>query len=127
MSNLVRRWMNDTVTLWLSSGVTDDEGRRIVGAPSEIRCRFEQGEGEFIDDDGETVGYDAVAAVAQSVPIGSIMRQGTIAEYQADKLAGVSPLGLHEVVKFRSAGDITGQYRQTELVLKRFSDTIVEA
>jgi hypothetical protein len=119
------RWMRQTAVLWLPTGALDEEGRRVVGPAAQIRCRWEDRKGEFTDAQGETVGYDSVAAVAQEVPVGAVMRLGTLAQWEAEE--GDSPSGLSEVIDSRWALDVKGRATRRELRLARYTDAVVEA
>lgn len=118
------RWLTQTAVLWLPTGAKDAEGRRVLGAGAEIRCRWEDRKGEFRRPDGETVVYDAAAAVAQDAPVGSIMRLGTLAEWTALP-AGTVPKGLFEVIDFRWALNVKGRRTRREIRLARYVDTLV--
>jgi len=108
---------HQTAVLWAANG-TDNNGRRTVAAPVEIKVRWEDGAIESILPDGDPVLLDANVVVAQEVPMGSIMRKGTLASVPTP------PTNLMEVNQRRYTPDLKDRKTRRVLMLIRFKDKL---
>lgn len=110
--------------LWSRAGI-DDAGEATVSAPVEIRVRWVDRQMEALDVRGETIALDALVVTDQAIIIGSILRQGTIEDYEdlADDAEGTE---LYQVVTERTTPDVKGRISRRTYGLIRWRDSLPE-
>lgn len=113
---------NDRATLWVANGV-NDYSEPTVSEPVEIDVRWESRRGERGDAQGNVVVYDAVVVVDRVIPIQSILRLGTIADYRA---SDTDDLLLYSVVDFSGIPDLKGRNTRRLAYCKRYSNQLPE-
>lgn len=59
---------------------TNQFGKKVVGDPVQIKCRWEDVTEEFLDSNGEVQMSNAVVYVDRDTPIGGILMLGTLAD-----------------------------------------------
>lgn len=114
--------MHDTAIMW-EFVRTDRKGMPIVSSPEEIRCRWEEGQFELKDSEGQQLVLDVIMTTTQDIPLGSLLWEGT--ETQLRTLVGNSltpTSGIFECVIRGIARDLKGRVNRHEFGLKRFKD-----
>lgn len=103
----------------MHSGKYNREGIVKVLAGAEKRVRWEEGEFEMLDPNGERIRVDVVIAAAQDIELGSIMWKGQLVNFAVPAL-------LFEVVTRSTADDLDGTRTRYEFGLKRYTNQLPE-
>ncbi len=98
---------NEKAVLWVRSG-TGRDGMPTVGAPVEIDVRWMITPSESIGPNGEPVRVDAQAVVAQVIPIGSEMWEGSLEDWNGTG-SGLDTSRVFQVVSTPYGKDLKGR------------------
>lgn len=106
--------------LWMASAnVFDGYGEHKVSAMKvPLDVRWEEGNAEAIDPQGNVIAIDALVVVDREITIGSIMWQGCIVDV-ADP-----PVNLYEVFTRNGVPDLKGRNMRRVVGLKRYSNEL---
>ena len=77
--SLITRMRQSVCVYWTPTGMADDNGVPILGAPEELACRWDELQIEFINADGDKLISRAVVYVGERPAIGGIMVHATLA------------------------------------------------
>lgn len=103
--------------LWSAAG-HDSYGAFTVSSPVAIKVRWESGQREALDPQGNTIALDSTVVVDRDVVPGSILWLGKLADLP-------SPVtNLRQVVDFRKTPDIKGREIRRTVRLMKHSDTL---
>ncbi len=103
--------------LWTANG-TDNYGELKVDASIQIEVRWETGQKEALDPQGNTVALDSTVIVDRVIPIGSIMWLG-----EKKDLAD-PPVGLRQVIDYSEVPDVKGREFRRVVSLMKHSDEL---
>lgn len=105
---------------------TDRKGMPIVSSPEEIVCRWEEGQYEMKDAEGQVLVVDVVMASIQNIKVGSLLWEGS--EDDLEELVGTSLIptdAIYEIVLRNRAKDLKGGVTRYEFGLRRFKDRTI--
>lgn len=114
--------MHDYAILWAFVR-TNRTGMPFVASPVEIRCRWEEGQFELKDSEGQQLVLDVIMTTTRDIALGSILWEGS--EDSLEDLVGTSltpTSGIFECVIRGVARDLKGRVNRHEFGLKRFKD-----
>lgn len=106
--------------LWELSG-RDDYNEPLVSAPTEIWVRWNHNRSEALDAQGNKIALDAQAVVGQSIPLGSTLALGSLAEWYGTGSAGEAS-EVMQVITSSEMRDVKGRLVGRSVGLKRFRD-----
>lgn len=109
--------------LWAATGAANHYGEPLVGSPVDITVRWVNQQREMLDPQGNTVAVDATVVAAQEIPIGSVMAEGTLADWLGTG-SGEEPSGRMQVKAESWALDLKGRITRREYGLMRFRDSM---
>lgn len=114
--------LNETATVW-PRGSYDDYGARSVSSPIEIPVRWEEVDRNQLDPQSDKIRYDALAVVDRKVEKGSLIRLGTLDDWQGTGSGSVES-GLMEVVGYNETPDLKGRSIRRTITMIRYKDTL---
>lgn len=114
-------YLTQTAVLWNSTGIVDRFGQIEVGDPIEVPCRWNEGAGEALDAQGNTIALDASVVLDRRVLSGSQMWLGTLAAWNAGA-KDLTPNYLMEVKTTKVTLDVKGRASFYGVGLVRFKD-----
>ena len=97
----------------------DDNGEPKVSAAKEINCRWIERQSEAMDANGNAIRIDVSVIVAQEVPVGSVMWEGSLDDYPTPPSGG-----MYEVINTSRVSDLKGNHIRRTLGLARYSDEL---
>ncbi len=109
--------LNQTAVLWPANGV-DNYGEYKVDDPVQINVRWEEGQREALDSNGNPIGVDALVVVDQVIAVGSIMWEGLLEDVASP------PVNLKQVVNFTAIPDLKGHEVRRTVLLIRYSNEL---
>lgn len=126
MPSLEKKDLKGYAILWESTGNHTADGFPIVAQPVQIRVRWEEGNFEMIDPDGNQVRVDVILAAAQQIPLNSMLWEGSEEDLEEEGTGtGLTPLSdIYEVVTRSRASDLKGRHTRYEFGLRRYKDTL---
>ena len=81
--SLITRMRKQTAVYWPFDSV-DAYGKKLMGSPVEIKCRWDGSIEEFLDSQGERQLSKAVVFVDRDTPVGGILMLGTLSDITDD-------------------------------------------
>ncbi len=113
--------LNETVTLWRRKRY-DKFNNAIVASPVEIDVKWEQSQTPGFDPQARPINFDAQVQVVDSVPSGSILWRGRLADWTGS--AGNQDDQLMQVATKDDAKDVRSIEGVSILRLRRFRSTL---
>lgn len=101
----------------------DDDGQIIAREAEEIDCRWEDGQSEAIDPQGNVIRIDATVVVDRFVPVDSILWKGEAVDWYGTGSGGGSDPELMRVVRSPHVPDLKGRHVRRALLLQRYRGT----
>lgn len=109
-------------TYWEKTG-TDRLGQFVVGIPVTLDVQWDDNSAEMLDPKGNTITVDATVFTDRPLVMGSIMRYGTLADWQGTGSVLV-PSGLMEVKAVSITPDLKGRNKVYFYGLYRYGDVL---
>lgn len=109
-------------TYWPRSGV-NSLGQPVVGSPVELSVQWDNRSSEQLDRDGNSVMMDATMFSDRALLMNSIVRQGTLAQWQGTGSA-IVPEQLMEIKTVNITPDIKGRNNVYFYGLMRWNDAL---
>lgn len=109
--------------LWQVTDQIDDLGRSKVAAPTEIQCRWEEGESNSDDPDTESTTLAGSLMVGVQVHKGSILYLGNLNQYNEAVTAG-DPIDYMEVMTVNNTPSIKNRGTCRELGLGKYRSSL---
>lgn len=119
MPSIETACLNQKAVLWAANGF-DRDGEPKVDAAEEIDVRWETGQREAIDPQGNVIAVDEVVVVDRAIIVGSVMFKGP-----EDDLAS-PPTNLKQVVTYNETPDVKGRKFRRVVGLVRYSNELPE-
>ncbi len=119
-------FLRQRAVLWarsVSSAPYDAHGQLKVQAPVEIPVRWNNAAKQMPGPEGNPITVDATVIVKRDVDVGSIMWEGTLADWYGTGSEGEEST-LMEVVASAVTLDLKGRVARRELGLRFFRDTL---
>ena len=107
-----------------AAGAPDAHAQPTVGAPCQVRCRWETTRREYTKPDGTTVTFDAQVMTTRFIEPYSWMWLGRLADLPSGTDFSTTLPGLHRVVSCDGIPDIRNRVTGYEVTLQRASDTL---
>ena len=104
--------LHQKAVLWTTSGF-DDYGDPTIGSPVELNVRWETGQKESLDSQGNTIALDSIAVVDQAVAVGSVMWLGALADVPSPATDLRSVVGYSEIPDLKNR-----EFRRTVSLMK---------
>lgn len=111
-----------TATYWEVNGV-NSLGQPTVGSPVELSVQWDNSNSERLDSLGNSVVIDATIFTDRVLAMGSIVRQGTLSDWQGTG-SSVVPEGLMMIKTVNVTYDIKGRNRTFFYGLMRYNDEL---
>lgn len=117
--------LRQRAVLWNSLGTVDRFGQSKVDNPIEIPCRWNDGYGEALDAQGNSIALDATVVLDRKVLTGSHMWLGTLSQWMGTGVGSGAavPNYLMEVKTVKATPDVKGRSFMYVVGLIRFKDT----
>lgn len=113
----------DRALLWTARHVDAYGNPRVDTPPEEVDVRWNQRRTMGADASGNPVALDAMVAVDQEIPVGSVMWLGSLADWLGTGSGGPED-ELHEVMTYNESWDLRGRECRRELGLRRKGDAL---
>ena len=110
--------LHQKATYWAAGTTSTSIGQKRVQAAIEIDVRWEDGESDALNAEGETIRIDATAVVDRDIEVGSIMWLGEKADWTS------STGNLREVVSFSKIPNLKGTRYRRVVGLVKYSDNL---
>ncbi len=108
--SIIKTMRKQVAVYWPFSGV-NEFGRKEVGSPVEIKCRWDGSVVEFLDSQGERQLSQAVVYVDRETPIGGILMLGVLGDI-TDAVNIKENVGAWEIRRY----DTTPNLKATEFL-----------
>ncbi len=116
--------LTDRALMWEVSRV-DRHGMPLLSALVELPVRWEEGQVERMDAEGQLIVVDVTLATDQNIPIGSLMWEGSEEDLEDEVgTTGIPESDIYEVITKMRGKSLKGEYTRYEFGLKRFKDTL---
>jgi len=112
--------LHQLAVYWTANGY-DDYGEPKIDAAVEISTRWEIGNFEALDPQGNTISVDALVVVDREIPIGSILWLGDLADLPADPANYVD---LRQVVSTSYVPDVKNRATRRTVGVIRHNNEI---
>lgn len=115
--------LTDRAVLWVRVRA-DRQGFPLVAPQVEIAVRWEEGQIELVDPDGQKMVVDAQIASNRDIVIGSLLWLGSADDLREQFGTAGPGAGLYEVQFAIKGKDLKGRVTRYEFALKRFRDAL---
>lgn len=102
----------------LEADASNNDGEATTEAAAELKVRWEDGQGQIQDGQGDVVTYDATVIVGQDIPMDSVLYLGT-----EDARTDDTDPEYYRVVATKSIPDVKGRNFRRTVFLARQSGT----
>lgn len=108
-----------TVVVWEAIELRDNYGEVRVRAPREIMVKWIDTIKEVVDANGNTIRIDATMSPAESLPNGTIVFRGTLAEHSM-----LGPHILMQMIAPEENEDLKGRHIRREYGMMRYKQSL---
>lgn len=112
--------LKQKAVLWMADADKFDTygEHKVTASKVELKVRWEEGNTEAIDPQGNVISVDAKVVVDRQIRIGSIMWEGCLKDVAA------TPVDLYEVVTRNSVPDLKNRHTRRVVGLRRYSNEL---
>lgn len=115
--------LHDKAVVWVFTK-SDRKGDPRVSSPIEVSVRWEEGNFEIPDAEGNRIQIDVTLATTRQLRVGSLMWEGSLVDLSTEYPTNIPTKDIYEVVLRNRAKDTKGMFTRWEFGLRRYKDKL---